>query len=147
MVNILIQTDTRYPVNRKIIRKAIADVFVSQKIADIDTEISMSVVGARKMRFLTREFLSEDRPHEVLAFGLQDTTSSVKETGGQAIGFVDVPDGILHLGDVILCWPEVLRSASARDVFVDDELYRLVVHGAEHLLGKHHEWLGNQAIC
>lgn len=131
MVNVLIATDTRYPVNRKVIRKAVSDVFARQKIENIDTEVSVTVVGRRKMNELTSKYLKDTQEHEVLAFALEEV--------GQDAGFINPPDEVLRLGDVVLCWPKVLEAASRDDKMVDDELYFLTVHGVEHLLGEHHE--------
>ena len=131
MIKILIHTDTRYPVNRKIIRKAVFDVFAKNKITG-DAEVSVAVVGERKMKDLSGKYLSDSKNHEVLTFALEDITNAKG-------GFINPPDEILRLGDVVLCWPQVLSLAAKDDVLVDDEVYFLASHGAEHLLGKHHE--------
>ncbi len=133
MVKVLIHTDTRYPVNRKIIRKAILDTFSKQQIGRLDTEISVAVVGKRKMDDLSKKFLDDENEHEVLAFALEEVTQKNKR------GFVSLPDGILRLGDVVLCWPYVVDLAAKDNIMVDEELAYLVGHGAEHLIGKHHE--------
>ena len=90
-------------------------------------------MGSRKMKDLSLKFLHEARTHEVLAFAQEE----ILEANGR--GFVNPPDNILRLGDIVLCWPEVLESASRQDSMVDDELYFLTGHATEHLLGKHHE--------
>ena len=131
MVNTLISTDTRYPVNRKIIRRAVNDVFDKHKIQNIEAEVSVSVVGARKMKDLTERYLGDKEDHEVLTFALEEISSD------QA-GFVNPPDELLRLGDIVLCWPKILDLASSDDVLVDDEVYFLTSHGVEHLLGEHH---------
>lgn len=130
MVNILISTDTRYPVNRKVIRQAVADTFNVNKIAELPAEVSVSVVGSRKMKMLSDTYIKDNLNHEVLSFPMEEVTSSH--------AFVNPPDDILRLGDVILCWPKVVECAAGDDVMVDEELYKLTVHGVEHLLGKHH---------
>ena len=132
MVKVLIHTDTRYPVNRKIIRKAVMDTFSKNKIKQMDAEISVAVVGERKMKDLGERYLDDGKKHEVLSFALED----IADVKG---GFVNLPDEILRLGDVILCWPQVLSMAAEEDILVDDEVYFLTAHGVEHLLGKHHE--------
>lgn len=133
MVNVIIQSDTRYPVNRKVIRKAVLDTFSEFKITGGDLEVSVAVVGSRKMKDLSLRFLKDTKAHEVLAFPQEEISQS------EAGGFVNPPDNILRLGDIVLCWPEVLESASRQDSMVDDQLYFLTGHATEHLLGKHHE--------
>lgn len=133
MVNVIIHTDTRYPVNRRVIRKAVLDTFSEFKISSGDLEVSVAVVGSRKMKDLSLKFLKDTQAHEVLAFPQEEISQS------EAGGFVNPPDNILRLGDIVLCWPEVLESASRQDSMVDDQLYFLTGHATEHLLGKHHE--------
>jgi len=132
VVNVLIHTDSRYPVNRKIIRKACWETLVKNKAGSLSAEISLAVVGARKMKNLAQKYLEDDRKHEVLSFSFEDVSQSGR-------GFVNVPDDILRLGEVILCWPQVLAEASRDAVMVDDKVYELTSHGVEHLLGIHHE--------
>ena len=133
MVNVIIHTDTRYPVNRRVIRKAVLDTFSEFKIESGDLEVSVAVVGSRKMKDLSLKFLKDREAHEVLAFPQEEISQS------EAGGFVNPPDNILRLGDIVLCWPEVLESASRQDSMVDDQLYFLTGHATEHLLGKHHQ--------
>jgi len=133
MVNVLITTDSRYPVNRKIVRKAVLDTFAKHKIEESNAEISIAVVGERKMKDLCTNYLGDNQKHEVLTFALEEINSKVSS------GFVKSPDGVLRLGDVILCWPQVLVTASRDDVLVDKKVYSLVSHGVEHLLGEDHE--------
>jgi len=133
MVNVIIHTDTRYPVNRRVIRKAVLDTFSEFKISGGDLEVSVAVVGSRKMKELSLKFLKDRETHEVLAFAQEEISQS--EVGG----FVNPPDNILRLGDIVLCWPEILEEASRQDSMVDDQLYFLTGHATEHLLGKHHE--------
>ena len=153
MVNVLIKTDTRYPVNRKTVRRAVFDTFKKFKI-DAGFEVSVIVVGARKMKKLTDDFLGDFQKHQILTFALNEESKtrilkgadandydSSSSLSAKSQGFVNPPDGILRLGDVVLCWPEVLISASEDDMMVDEEVYDLVCHGTEHLLGYGHSSL------
>lgn len=133
MVRVLIHTDSRYPVNRKVVRGAVMDAFHQNKMGNIDAEISIAVIGQRKMKQICQKYLGEEKVCEVLAFPLED------EGARGSRGFINFPDGILRLGDIILCWPQVLSAASRDELMVDSELAFLVNHGALHLIGKHHE--------
>lgn len=132
MLTVIVKSDTRYPVNRKIIRRAAAFAFSKNIFSDVNAEISVAVVGERKMRQLGQKYLSDGEIHEVLSFPFEDF--SVKSSG-----FISPPDGVLRLGDIVLCWPQVLLAAARDGVMVDDEVYLLVAHAVEHLFGKHHE--------
>lgn len=98
-------------------------VMESENIVSMDAEVSVSVVGRRKMKALTDKYLKDGKEHEVISFPLE---------GG--VG----PDEVLRLGDVVLCWPEVLLCAARDNSMVDAEVEKLTAHGVEHLLGKHH---------
>ena len=124
MVKVLIKSDSRFPIDRKIIRRAIAETLSSNRGTD-NVEISVAVVGQRKMNELSYKFLKDRQKHEVLSFPLED--------------FRIMPDKVVRLGDIVLCWPQVLLAARRDGVMVDDEVYQLTSHSVEHLLGKHHE--------
>jgi len=133
MVKTLVLSNTRYPVNRKVIRKAVLDTLVKHKVDSLTAEVSVAVVGKRKMKSLTWQYLGDGMEHEILSFPLEEVTST------SAAGFASIPDDVLRLGDIVLCWPGVLDAASVDDIMVDEEVYKLVCHGVRHLLGQHHE--------
>lgn len=132
MVSTLIHTDTRYPINRKIIYKAVEQTLKRNKAGLMLSEVSVAVVGSRKMQELSEKYLEDREKHQILSFPYEDVTQSSR-------GFINPPDDILRLGDIVLCWPDVIAQASKDDMMVDDKVYDLVCHGVEHLLGKHHE--------
>lgn len=133
MVSVQINSDSRYPVNRKIVRKAVEDTLKKNKMSEGDIEVSVAVVGKRKMRELADKYLQDGKDHEILSFPYEDIDSVNSK------GFINHPDNVLRLGDIVLCWPEVVLLAGRDDLLVDDEVYFLTGHGVEHLLGKHHE--------
>ena len=61
MLNVLVKTDNRYPVNRKIIRRAVLDTLTKHKAGNNEIEVSVSVVGARKMDLLTNDFMKDGK--------------------------------------------------------------------------------------
>lgn len=129
MVKVLISSDSRYPVNRKIIKKAVSEVFIREGIESLNAEVSVLVCGFRKMNELSKKYLGDGRDHEVLSFPLDDV-KKITDTDS---------DSVRRLGDVIVSWPKVLELAAAENIYVDEKLAFLVSHGVEHLLGKHHE--------
>lgn len=132
MVKVLITSDSRYPVNRKVIKSAVNGVFKAENIENLDAEVSVLVCGSRKMKELTSKYLGDEIDHEVLAFPLEEDEKRKSAGNG------DSSQEVLRLGDVVVCWPKVLDLAARDDVMVDDKLAFLVSHGVEHLLGKHH---------
>lgn len=134
MLKVLVKRESRYPASRKAIRYALQKVLREEGLDRLDVEVSVFVCGSRKMKSMAKKHLGDDKLHEVLSFG----QSIVKPLSEQR-GFVNQPDTIMRLGDIIVCWPEVVRLAAVNNKMVDEQLAFLVGHGMEHLLGKHHE--------
>jgi len=133
MLKIQISGDTRYLANRKVIRKAVIDAASGEKSLSFEAEVSVYIVGERKMKDLVAAYFNDGEMHSVLAFPQEDL-------GGEGSApFINPPDGVMHLGDIVLCWPQMLEEARKRDVLVDDQVYFLINHGTLHLLGKHHD--------
>ncbi len=130
MISVLFQTETHYPVNRKKIRETITAVL--EKNIKRDAEVSVAIIGDRRMRELNRVYRKLDVTTDVLSFPLSDPTY----TKGQS--FVDAPDDILRLGDIIISYPQAIATAAEENKLVDDVIVSLALHGLNHLLGIHH---------
>ncbi len=128
--NVSIYVESRYKVNRKRIASAINNLLQQQEIAR-DTEISVAVVGDRKMHALNKQYRNFDKTTNVLSFSLSDGESIVLPPSERA--------DVLRLGDVIVSYPQVIREAAEEDMLVDDKIDELVTHGVLHLLGIHHD--------
>ncbi|MEK7544357.1 MAG: rRNA maturation RNase YbeY [Patescibacteria group bacterium] len=131
MISILFQTETHYPVNRKKVKEAITSVLTAKIKHSV--EVSVSIVGDRRMKELNRTYRKIDASTDVLSFPLNDPAY----TKGQ--GFIDAPDGILRLGDIIISYPQAVTTATEENKLVDDVIVFLALHGLNHLLGIHHE--------
>lgn len=125
-INVLIFVESRYKVNRKKIKSAISN-FLSEQQINSPVEVSVAIVGDRKMRELSRKYKGEDKTRNILSFSL---------TEGEK---VEAPSDKLRLGDIILSYPVVISDAVRDEMLVDDKIDELVVHGMAHLLGIHHE--------
>ncbi len=125
-VTVAIFVESRYQVNRKRIRTLAADLLDKKGVSG-KVEISIAIVGDRKMRELSKKYKGEDKTRNVLSFSQTEGES----THNQAEALI--------LGDVIISYPEVIREASKEEVLVDDKIAELVEHGIMHLLGINHE--------
>lgn len=125
MVKVLIFVESRYKVNRKRIKKVV-DGSLSKEGISSDAEVSIAIVGDRKMRELSRKYKGEDKTRNILSFSLGEGERAPEVSS------------ILRLGDIVISYPEVIREASRDEVLVDDRVDELVAHGLEHLLGIHH---------
>ena len=130
MADILIKTDSHYKVNRSRIRKLI-ELYLEERKVRARVEVSLSVIGDRQMKNLNRKFRNLDQTTDVLSFPLIATEKKSD--------FIDPPDNILRLGDIVISYPEVLDEASDEEKLVDDKIDELVIHGLKHLLGQHHD--------
>jgi probable rRNA maturation factor len=88
-----------------------------------DTELSVSVVGDRRMRRLNRQYRGLDRSTDVLAFAMREAPKASRSM----------------LGDVVISIDTAFRQARAAKHSVDREVVMLLIHGILHLLGYDHE--------
>lgn len=124
--NILLFVESRYKVNRKRIVAAVTKLLQTQGVQS-DVEVSVAIVGDRKMRALNIKYRNLDKTSNVLSFPIGE---------GDAIS---MPNDILRLGDVVISYPEVVRESARENYLIDDRIEELVIHGVTHLLGIHHE--------
>ena len=125
-VRIPIFVESRYKVNRKRIKSKIAKVLMQHEIKG-PVEVSVAIVGDRKMRSLSLKYKSEDKTRNVLSFSLLEGEST------------HLDSEVLRLGDIVISYPQVIKEASEEEVLVDDKVDNLVEHGMLHLLGINHE--------
>ena len=92
------------------------------------SELSLELIGDRRMQRLNREYRKRNRTTDVLAFPTREAI---------------VPQGLSCrtslLGDVVISLPRAIRQAKEAGRSVDEELGMLLVHGVLHLCGYDHE--------
>ena len=125
-VQVSIFVESRYKVNRKRVRSLVNNLLKKQGVAG-KAEVSIAIVGDRKMRELSKKYKGEDKTRNVLSFS---------QTEGEP---AKNPLDALFLGDVVISYPQVIREAAAEDVLVDEKIEQLAEHGIMHLLGINHE--------
>ena len=123
---VLIYVESRYKVDRKRIKSAIQFVLEEQNI-QTPLEVSVAIIGDRKMRALNKQYRDKDYTTNILSFPLNE--------GEQT----KLPTGIMQLGDIIISYPMVIKESAEQELLVDDRVEELVRHGMLHLLGLHHE--------
>jgi probable rRNA maturation factor len=119
--------ESRYRVDRKRIKKAILEVLTDQEIKG-PVEVSVAIVGDRKMRSLSKKYKGEDKTRNILSFSLSEGESTHLDK-----------DDVLRLGDIVISYPQVIRDASEEEILVDDKVDELAKHGILHLLGINHD--------
>ncbi len=125
-LNIPIFVESRYKINRKKIKQVVFNTLSKNQIVG-PVEVSIAIVGDRKMRALSKKYKGEDKTRNILSFS---------QTEGEAI---KNPTEVLMLGDIILSYPMVIKEASRDEMLVDDKVGELIEHGLLHLLGINHQ--------
>jgi probable rRNA maturation factor len=97
-------------------------------------EIGLVITDSKTIQKLNRIYRGEDKPTDVLAFHMIPGTSQESE-----LRFVGPPDGVHHLGEVVISYPQAVRQAQEQGHGVAQELALLIAHGVLHLLGYDHE--------
>ena len=85
--------------------------------------LSVRVVGAVRSRSLNARYRQKDKPTNVLSFNGAGVT----------------PDGLDHLGELVICAPVVAREAAEQGKSAESHWAHMTVHGVLHLLGFDHE--------
>ena len=86
-------------------------------------ELSLSLVGDRRMRALNARYRRKPRPTDVLAFAAREAPQPATRL----------------LGDVVISLDTAQRQARRARQSLDRELVTLLIHGILHLLGYDHE--------
>lgn len=90
-------------------------------------ELGIVVAGDEEVRELNRLYRGLDSTTDVLSFALTEGDD-----------FVAPPDGLTHLGEVIISYPQAERQAQEGGKETLQEVALLLVHGILHLLGQDH---------
>ncbi len=125
-IQVLIFVESRYKVNRKRIKKTVSKVLAMHEMKG-PAEVSIAIVGDRKMRALSLKYKGEDKTRNVLSFSMSEGESTYLDSE------------VLRLGDIAISYPQVIKEASEEEMLVDDKIDELIEHGMLHLLGINHE--------
>jgi probable rRNA maturation factor len=127
MVKVSVSKQSNYPVGANVVKKRLSLFLQKQGIVS-PAEVSVAIVGEKKMMEIGNKYLKDKKLHNVLSF----TPNEAKEK------FVFPPDGIIHLGEIVVCYPLAVKESGEENVLINDRICKLVEHGALHLLGIHH---------
>lgn len=117
--------ESRYKVNRKKIKETVKVVLERQQVEG-PVEVSVAIIGSRKMRALNKKYRDIDKSTNVLSFSQTEGDITAQ------------PPDKLYLGDIVLCFPKVVEECARDNMLVDDRVNELVEHSLMHLLGFHH---------
>jgi probable rRNA maturation factor len=95
-------------------------------------EMGLVIAGDNTVHELNRSYRNVDSTTDVIAFALS-------ERGMKSEPFITPPNDVIHLGEVIISYPQAKRQAKEQRHPLERELAILVAHGVLHLLGYDHE--------
>ena len=113
--------------------QSVAEQVLVAQDADSGVELGLVIASQERVQQLNRSYLGKDEPTDVLAF------SAREEIDAELPPFVQPPDGVLHLGEVIISYPQAVIQAAERRHPVRKEIAILIIHGVLHLLGYEHD--------
>lgn len=129
MIRINLFVGSRFPVDRKMIREKAKDVLLEKGLDHI--EVDISIVGARKIKTLNESKLKHEGTTDVLSFPQHEKNQ---------LNDFPLPEGIPpHLGDIVISFPEAVKTAKKFGKRVDQQICFYLEHGLMHLLGYHHD--------
>ncbi len=105
----------------------------------------MLLVGDGAMRRLNREALGRDYPTDVLSFPQFEPEEARVLVRGEAARRLRRGEPPLLLGDIVLNVHAAARQAEELNASIEEEMDRLLIHGALHLMGYDHETGGAEA--
>lgn len=100
-------------------------------------EMSVAIVGNARMRKLNKMYRGKNRVTDVLSFGDKSVFEYLTKSAQDE--FVEAPDGVNRLGEVIICYPRAKKQAREAGHSLEREISFLLIHGILHLLGFDHE--------
>lgn len=129
MIEINLFVGSRYPVNRRLLRDVAKKLLLEHGIES--AQVDISIVGQRKIKELNESRLKHEGATDVLSFPQHERNQ---------LDDFPMPEGVAtHLGDIVISFPEAVKTARKYGKMVDNQLCFYLEHGLMHLLGYHHD--------
>lgn len=134
-MTLLIKNFTKQKLNQKYLNK------IAEKTLEITkfkrpVEISLVVVGEKRIKTLNKKYRKIDKVTDVLSFGDDQADETTKS---KTVKFINPPDDIVRLGEVFICYSQAIKQAKQKRHSVKKEMTILLIHGILHLLGYEHK--------
>ena len=116
--------------------KSVAEHILAAQGAGSNVELSLVITGQERVQQLNQSYRGKDEPTDVLAFSMSPAEKVPEEDFPP---FVMPPDGVLHLGEVVISYPQAVMQAEEHRHPIEREVTILIIHGVLHLLGYEHD--------
>ncbi len=134
-INVLIDEDLEGSLEVSWLQSVAEQVLVAQE-ADAGVEMGLVIATEERVQQLNKSYRGKDEPTDVLAFSM---LLGEQIPGADFPPFVIPPDGVLHLGEVIISYPQAVIQAGEHQHSIKKEIAILIIHGVLHLLGYEHD--------
>ncbi len=125
MPNVWIENKTKVKINERALARYAASALVAVKGWN-DAELSIILVGDKRIQSLNSRWRGKDRPTDVLSFPMDGVAAQS-------------PGEPLVVGDVVIGIRRAMADAEDEGVSLDAKLRELVIHSVLHLMGHDHE--------
>jgi probable rRNA maturation factor len=95
-----------------------------------DCELSLVLCDDRYIRKLNKQYLSKDRPTNVISFPQQEGNGITSP----------------HLGDIVISVQMASAEAEKSGISFEERLLQLLIHGICHLCGFNHENVSSERV-
>ncbi|MFA5188453.1 MAG: rRNA maturation RNase YbeY [Patescibacteria group bacterium] len=129
IINFYVQTKVKLPFKHSIVKQIISRSVKVLKVR-YNFEITILLVGTKKITALNKKFRNKNKITDVLSFSQQE--------GKQ---FILPPQEKKYLGDLIICYPQIKKQAKFFSTSIQTEFSLILIHGFLHLLGYNDETL------
>jgi probable rRNA maturation factor len=131
-INVLIDEGVKVPLGVDWLGSVARQVLIAQNTGSA-VELGLFITSQERMQQLNRSYRGRDEPTDVLAF------ANMEEIEAASPPFVTPPDGVQHLGEVIISYPQAVMQSEEHQHPVEQEIALLIIHGVLHLLGYDHD--------
>lgn len=94
-------------------------------------EMGVRLTDNSCIRELNRRYRGRNTATDVLSFNMVDPAGEGE--------FIDAPDRIKHIGEIVISWDKSAEQAKLFGIGIKKEIAILTIHGILHLLGYDHE--------
>ncbi len=139
-INVLIDEEFGACIEEGWLQSVVERALIAQGVSS-NAELGLVIASEEKVQQLNRSYIGKDEPTDVLAFSMLPEQSAQGVSGADFPSFVLPPDGVHHLGEVIISYPQAVTQAEEHQHSVKKEIAILMIHGVLHLLGYEHDKL------
>lgn len=132
-INISVEQKLSVSIDENWLQKIASETLDAEGI-ELPVEMGLVITDDKTVKELNKTYRGVNDTTDVLAFHMVDDTLQDAETP-----FIGPPDGVKHLGEVVISYSQATKQAHAQGHSPLRELELLIIHGILHLLGYDHE--------